>query len=78
MLEFGERFDRPEVHERFVKRALEVAREGRVPLVAGASFGLDTTRIYETASAPLESRSFVRVSAGTEHRGQIEDLAEAL
>ncbi len=78
MLEFGERFDRPEVRERFVKRALEVARERRVPLVAGASFGLDTTRIYETASAPLESRSLVRVSAGTEHRGQIEDLAEAL
>jgi hypothetical protein len=53
-----------------------------VPLVEGASFGLDTTRVY--APSPGESMpcGFVRISAGVEHvealAGVIDVLVHAL
>jgi len=55
----------------------EAARRG-VPLLAGSSFGFDTTRIYLTAASAECGEPFVRVSAGTEHRLELERLADAL
>ncbi|MDP9295936.1 MAG: PLP-dependent transferase [Actinomycetota bacterium] len=77
-IRFAEAFDRPEVHDRFVHRAVELAREARVPLTLGAGFGFDTTRVYHTAFTSEAGRSFVRIAAGTEHLQQLADLADVL
>lgn len=57
-----------------------VAEAGRrgVTLLAGSSFGFDTTRIYLTAAGAECGEPFVRVAAGTEHRAELETLAGAL
>lgn len=72
---FSPSLDRPEVHHRFVDVAIEEARRRHVPLVAGASFGLDTTRVYPTAWTARSGRPFVRVSPGIEHAAAIEAVA---
>jgi cystathionine beta-lyase/cystathionine gamma-synthase len=71
-IEFAD--DRVDVHRRFVREALAAASEQGVPMTAGASFGLNTTRIYNTASNSSRGRPFVRVSPGTEHRLGVEAL----
>jgi cystathionine beta-lyase/cystathionine gamma-synthase len=55
----------------------EAARRG-VALLGGSSFGFDTTRIYLTAEGADYGEPFVRIAAGTEHRLEIERVAEAL
>jgi cystathionine beta-lyase/cystathionine gamma-synthase len=75
---FSPEFDRPEVHHRLVDLALEEARLRHVPLIGGASFGLDTTRVYPTAATTRCGRPFVRVSPGIEHAAAIEEVAEVL
>jgi hypothetical protein len=55
----------------------EAARRG-VRLLAGSSFGFDTTRIYLTAARAELGTPFVRIAAGTEHRLELEALADAL
>jgi cystathionine beta-lyase/cystathionine gamma-synthase len=57
-----------------------VAEAGRrgVALTAGASFGFDTTRIYLTAASAECGEPFLRVSAGTEHRLEVDALAGVL
>ncbi|HYZ79603.1 MAG TPA: PLP-dependent transferase [Gaiellaceae bacterium] len=61
-----------------LERAIgEAARRG-VPLLAGSSFGFDTTRIYLTAEGAEYGEPFVRVAAGTEHRLEIDLLGDAL
>jgi cystathionine beta-lyase/cystathionine gamma-synthase len=72
---FSPTCDRPEIHRRFVELVIEESRRRQVPLNAGATFGLDVTRIYPTASTALSGRPFVRVSPGIEHLAQIEELA---
>ncbi|HEV8683572.1 MAG TPA: hypothetical protein VGS09_12490, partial [Actinomycetota bacterium] len=71
-------FDRPDIHHRLVDLALEEARLRHVPLVGGASFGLDTTRVYPTAATSRCGRPFVRVSPGIEHAAAIQEVAEVL
>lgn len=61
-----------------VEAALAEAAKRGVALLAGSSFGFDTTRIYLTAARAEEGRAFVRVAAGTEHRLALEPLGEAL
>jgi cystathionine beta-lyase/cystathionine gamma-synthase len=55
----------------------EAARRG-VALLAGSSFGFDTTRVYLAAAAPEHGVPFVRVAAGAEHRLALGPLADAL
>jgi cystathionine beta-lyase/cystathionine gamma-synthase len=66
-------------HERaLVEHAVaEAARRG-VALLGGSSFGFDTTRIYLTAEGAEYGEPFVRIAAGTEHRLEVERVAEAL
>jgi hypothetical protein len=59
-----------------MRLSLDEAERRGVPLAAGASFGLNTTRIYVTASNSDPARGFIRISPGTEHRLQIEALAD--
>ena len=62
----------------FVDAALEHARERGTALVEGASFGLDTTRVYAPSPGEGESCGFVRISAGIEHVEALERLTWVL
>jgi cystathionine beta-lyase/cystathionine gamma-synthase len=75
---FAPGYDSPDVHRRFVDLALDESRRRHVPLIAGASFGLDVTRIYPIVPTTRSGRPFVRISPGIEHAAQIEELARAL
>jgi cystathionine beta-lyase/cystathionine gamma-synthase len=61
-----------------VEQALAEAARREVALLAGASFGLDTTRIYLTAEDAACGEPFVRIATGTEHRLEVEGVAEVL
>lgn len=58
-----------------IKRAIAAAKTQHVPLVAGTSFGFDTTRIYLTASRTDYGEPFLRIAAGTEDEEQLERVA---
>jgi cystathionine beta-lyase/cystathionine gamma-synthase len=77
-LRFAPVRDRPETHERFVSLLLEEARARQVPLVAGASFGLDVTRVYHTGATARDATPFVRISPGIEHALDVERLGQVL
>jgi cystathionine beta-lyase/cystathionine gamma-synthase len=61
-----------------VQEAVAEAARRRVALLGGSSFGFDTTRIYLTAEGAEYGEPFVRIAAGTEHRLEVERVAEAL
>ena len=63
---------------RFTDAALAHARANHVPLVEGASFGLDTTRIYAPSPGDRPDRGFVRVSPGIETTEALPRLARTL
>lgn len=62
----------------FMSRAMECARRRSVSLVAGTSFGFDTTRIYLVESLIPSHRPFIRVSPGMESAYEVSLLAQAL
>jgi hypothetical protein len=62
----------------FMSRAMECARRCGVSLVAGTSFGFDTTRIYLVESLIPSHRPFIRVSPGMESAYEVSLLARAL
>jgi cystathionine beta-lyase/cystathionine gamma-synthase len=71
--------DRRLVRERrLVEAAVAEAAKRGVRLLAGSSFGFDTTRIYLAAGRADCGSPFVRISAGTEHQLALEPLAEVL
>lgn len=61
-----------------VDEAIAEASARGIALLGGSSFGFDTTRIYLTAARAECGEPFVRIAAGTEHRLEIEELADAL
>jgi hypothetical protein len=61
-----------------VEAAVAEAAARGVALLGGSSFGFNTSRIYLTAARAEHGEPFVRVSAGTEHRLDVERLADAL
>lgn len=75
---FAEAHDLPEVHHRLLDLVIDEARRRDAQIVAGASFGLDTTRVYATARTSAAGRPFVRVSAGIEHLADVERIAASL
>ena len=74
-VEFRPEWDCPEVHRRLVSALIHEARLRKLNLVAGASFGLNVTRVYRTATENGLG-PFVRVSAGTEDLIEVERLKE--
>ncbi len=72
------RLGTPERAAAFVDAALAQARERGTALVEGASFGLDTTRVYAPSPGEGESCGFVRISAGIEHAEALERLTRVL
>ncbi len=63
---------------RLVSEAVDEAKRRGVSLLAGSSFGFDTTRIYLAAARADCGTPFVRIAAGTEHRLELEALTDAL
>jgi cystathionine beta-lyase/cystathionine gamma-synthase len=76
-LELAPSWDTPSGHQRVSHELLRAAARERVPLVWGASFGFDTTRIYRTATLSAHG-PFLRIAAGTEDDDAIDDLARLL
>ena len=72
------RLGTPERAAAFVDAALARARARGVALVEGASFGLDTTRVYAPSAGEAESFGFVRISAGIEHSEALTRLGSVL
>lgn len=71
--------DRPSLSTRFIERVIALSREQGVDLVAGTSFGLNTTRLYLTAlHATKITRPFLRISVGTETRMEMEAIADVI
>jgi cystathionine beta-lyase/cystathionine gamma-synthase len=63
-------------YKSFLARIMDEARRQNVQLVAGTSFGLDTTRLYLTAlHATRLTSPFLRLSVGTETADEIENIA---
>ena len=61
-----------------IRAAVTEAADRRVQLLAGSSFGFDTTRIYLTAETADYGDPFIRIAAGIEHQLALEALAQAL
>ena len=64
-------------HRLIGEAVAEAARRG-IRLLAGSSFGFDTTRIYLTAARAEYGIPFVRIAAGTEHRLELDALVDVL
>lgn len=70
--------DESDWYRAFIGRAMDRARARGVPLVAGTSFGFDTTRIYLVESLIPSHRPFIRISPGVETLHEMTLLAGAL
>ncbi|MBI5621189.1 PLP-dependent transferase [Candidatus Gottesmanbacteria bacterium] len=62
----------------FIHRAIQEAKRHHIPLVAGTSFGFDTTRLYLTASNTDFGEPFLRIAVGTEDGEQLDRVAAIL
>ncbi len=61
----------------FLSITIEEAKKADVELVAGTSFGFNTTRVYLTAlKAQKDATPFLRISVGTEQLNEIQKLIE--
>ena len=76
-VDFAQEDPSPAAQGRLVAALVRAARRQEVNLVAGASFGLDVTRVYRTATE-IGLGPFVRIAAGTEDRLKMEALKEVL
>lgn len=77
VIAFREGFQKVSVYQRFLKKIMEEAKTMRVDLVAGTSFGMNTTRLYLTALHTDETEQpFVRISVGTETAQEMEKIRE--
>ncbi len=76
-VEFAPGCDRLDRHREFVDLALATAAARGVPVISGASFGFDTTRVYLTACRTDQGEPFVRIAAGTEHLAAARAVAAA-
>ena len=76
-LSFAGRFRGDDFRAVMVERMLEAGRASGSSLCAGASFGLDVTRIYRTTTGS-EADAFVRIAPGIEDVVVIDGLGRAL
>lgn len=64
--------------QKIIKKIIAMAKKEKVQIVAGTSFGMPNTRVYLTARQSEYTEMFLRVSAGTEEREQIEKIADII
>ena len=63
-------------YQKFIANSIRIAKHEGVSLIAGTSFGFSTTRVYLTALIARTTNPFLRISAGTEQRWEVERLIE--
>lgn len=73
-IQFKDKFDTPKMMKKFIELTLKTAGKNQVNIVAGTSFGLNTTRIYLTSLWAKFDRPFLRISAGTEDMIELEKI----
>ena len=64
----------PKYFKKIISGTIDLAKKEKVNLVAGTSFGLNTTRIYLTSLWTKYGQPFLRISAGTESHADLEKL----
>lgn len=75
VLAFKLSHQQPSVYKTFLSRVIDQANKQQVPLVAGTSFGMNTTRVYLTALHATDlTKPFLRVSVGTETMTELDQL----
>lgn len=77
-LKFKEPYQSVSFYKNFIRRVISNAREKNVDILAGTSFGLNTTRIYLTSLWSDYGEPFIRISVGTEDRIQIEKVVHVV
>ncbi|OGL99072.1 hypothetical protein A2501_02865 [Candidatus Uhrbacteria bacterium RIFOXYC12_FULL_57_11] len=76
-LAFKQSHARVGFYKTLIARMISEAARRDIQLLAGTSFGLDTTRLYLTAlHATSITTPFVRISAGTETDSEVEAIAD--
>ncbi|OGG08276.1 hypothetical protein A2777_06155 [Candidatus Gottesmanbacteria bacterium RIFCSPHIGHO2_01_FULL_40_15] len=75
---FKKRYDNPKYMKLAVDSIIKEAKIAGVDIVAGTSFGLNTTRIYLTSLWSKFGKPFFRISAGTEDIIQAERIKKVL
>ncbi len=79
VLSFKEKYKNVKRYDAFIQSVLMHAKKAGVDLIGGTSFGFNTTRVYVTARYATDiTEPFVRISAGTETRQEIEAVAQVL
>lgn len=71
---FKDKYNSPKFMKQFMDLSIRIARKKGVNLIAGTSFGLNTTRIYLTSLWNKYGQPFLRISAGTENIDKLEQL----
>lgn len=64
------------LYTKFINQVISEAKKMKINIVAGTSFGLNTTRIYLTSLRTDCGEPFVRVAVGTENRMQMEVIKD--
>lgn len=73
-LGFKKKYAKTFFYKKFIDTVINEAKKQNLNLVAGTSFGLNTTRIYLTSVWTDYGESFVRVALGTENRLELDTL----
>jgi cystathionine beta-lyase/cystathionine gamma-synthase len=77
-IQFKEKYNTVSSFKRFIALTLRIAKKYNTNLVAGTSFGLNTTRIYLTAIRSRPHTPFIRIAVGTEDVTEIEKMQHVL
>lgn len=75
--EIDKKYQNQRFFKHFLQKTISLAKKRKVQLIAGSSFGLNTTRIYITALNSDFGDPFIRISVGTEcmeEMGRIKDV----
>lgn len=73
-LSFQNKYQNIKAYKSIIKKIVSLAKKENVHLIAGTSFGLNTTRIYHVYSKDSFITPFFRIAIGTEDRITIEKL----
>lgn len=76
--QFKKKYKTVKYYQQFIKAVLKEASKNKVQIVAGTSFGFNTSRIYLTSLETDYGEPFVRFSVGTESMSEIEALKNVM
>ena len=77
-IKFKSEFETTSFYKNFIRLVIACARKNKIGLVGGTSFGLNQTRIYLTSLWTDFGEPFLRISAGTETRLEMESIKKVL